>query len=322
MFKYVESELLSIETELPAVKTAGNYGRVNKFAAQALLARIYLNAQIYTGTAKNNEAVTYAKKVIDGGYTLLPNYRHLLLADNNINNTEAILTINYDGVKTQLFGGSTFITHAAIGGNMSAPVYGVKEGWAGLRTTKSLVNLFPNADGSTDTRAQFFTDGQALEINSLSTFKDGYAVTKYRNVTKAGASGSDATFTDIDVPLFRLAEMYLIYAEATLRGGSGDNTLALTYFNKLRERAYNGVTGNVASINLNLILDERSRELYWEGHRRTDLVRYAKFTTDTYLWPWKGGVKAGKSVEAFRNLFPLPSADVSANTNLTQNTGY
>jgi hypothetical protein len=322
LFKYVESELKAIETELPDTKTAAYYGRANKFAAQALLARIYLNAQVYTGTAKNSEAMIYSKKVIDGGYSLMPNYRNLMLNDNNLNNPESIMTINYDGNKTRLFGGTTFLAHASVGGSMNAADYGLDGGWGGLRTTKAMVNLFPNADGSLDKRAQFYTNGQALEINSLSTFKDGYAVTKYQNKNSAGVSGSNATFVDADIPVFRLAEMYLIYAEATVRGGSGDNGLALTYFNNLRTRAYGNTSGNVGALTLDLILDERARELYWEGHRRTDLVRFGKFTTADYVWPWKGGVKAGKSVEAFRNIFPLPSADVTANPTLVQNTGY
>jgi starch-binding outer membrane protein, SusD/RagB family len=322
LFNYIESELKAIEVELPDTKTANYYGRANKYAAQALLARIYLNAQVYTGTAKNSDAVTYAKRVIDGGYSLKSNYQHLMRNDNNLNNPESIMTINYDGNKTQLFGGTSFLAHASVGGEMKAADYGLDGGWAGLRTTKALVEKFPNNDGSLDTRAQFFTSGQTLEINSLSTFTDGYAITKYQNKNSAGVSGTNAGFVDVDFPLFRLAEMYLIYAEATLRGGAGDNGLALTYFNNLRARAYGNASGNVTALNLDLILDERSRELYWEGHRRTDLVRYGKFTTDTYLWPWKGGVKAGKSVESFKNIFPLPSADVTANPNLVQNTGY
>jgi len=322
LFNYVESELKAIETELPETKTADYYGRANKFAAQALLARLYLNALVYTGTAKNNEAMTYSKKVIDGGYSLMQNYHNLMRNDNNLNNPEFIMTINYDGNKTRLFGGTTFLAHASVGGSMNAADYGLDGGWGGLRTTKALVNLFPNGDGSLDKRAQFYTEGQSLEINSLSTFKDGYAITKYQNKNSVGIAGSNATFVDADIPLFRLAEMYLIYAEATLRGGSGDNGLALTYFNNLRTRAYGNTSGNVGALTLDLILDERARELYWEGHRRTDLVRFGKFTTADYMWPWKGGVKAGKSVEEFKNIFPLPSADVTANPNLVQNTGY
>ncbi|MEO8794484.1 MAG: RagB/SusD family nutrient uptake outer membrane protein [Daejeonella sp.] len=322
LFTYIESELKAIETELPATKTADYYGRVNSYAADALLARLYLNAKTYTGTERNNDAVTYSKKVIDGGYSLISKYSNLLANDNNINNTESIFTINYDGAKTQLYGGTTFLTHASIGGSMNASDYGVDYAWAGLRTTKALVDLFPNEDGSTDKRAQFFTNGQSKEINSLSTFTDGYAVTKFKNKNSAGVSGVNATFVDSDFPLFRLSEMYLIYAEATLRGGAGNAATALTYFNNIRTRAYGNASGNVASLNLDLILDERARELYWEGHRRTDLIRYGKFVSGSYLWPWKGGVKAGKSVEDFRKLFPLPASDVAANPNLTQNSGY
>lgn len=322
LFTYVESELKAIDAILPATKTAEYYGRANKYAAEALLARLYLNAQVYTGTAKNTEAATYAKMVIDGGYSLKANYQFLMRNDNNVNNPESIMTINYDGNKTQLYGGTTFLAHASVGGSMNAADYGLDYAWGGLRTTKAFVNLFPNGDGSVDKRAQFYTAGQSLEINNVSTFTDGYAITKYQNKNSAGVSGTNATFVDADVPLFRLAEMYLIYAEAVTRGGAGDKSLATTYFNNLRTRAYGNATGNVTALTLDLILEERARELYWEGHRRTDLIRFGKFTTGEYVWPWKGGVKAGKSVETFKNLFPLPSADVTANPGLVQNPGY
>ena len=130
----------------------------------------------------------------------------------------------------------------------------------------------------------------------------------------------------MDIPLFRLPEMYLIYAEAVLRGGTGGSvSQALTYINQLRTRAYGGSTaGNIGTpdLTLDFILAERGRELYWEGFRRTDLIRYGYFTTSNYLWPWKGGVPTGTSVGSFRNLYPLPSSDVSSNTNLVQNPGY
>ena len=321
LFTYVESELKDLENSL--VNARGNeYGRADKAAAWALLARMYLNAQVYTGTAKYTEAATYAKKVIDAGYTLTADYRQLMLADNNLNTNEFILTINYDGTRTQGYGGTTFLTHASVGGSMSAAASGVDGGWGGLRTTKNLVNLFPNADGSTDKRAQFYTQGQTLEIADIGTFTDGYAITKFRNLKRDGSAGSSLSFADVDIPIFRLAEMYLIYSEAVLRGGAGDNALALTYFNTLRQRAYGNATGNVATINVDMILDERGRELYWEGFRRSDLIRYGKFVQDSYLWPWKGGVKGGKGVETYRTLYPLPASDVSANSNLKQNTGY
>jgi hypothetical protein len=118
--------------------------------------------------------------------------------------------------------------------------------------------------------------------------------------------------------------MHLIYAEATLRGGSGDASLALDYVNDLRERAFGNDLFNITSAELNLqfILDERARELYWEGHRRTDLIRYNQLTTDTYLWPWKGNVSSGTAVDPKYNIFPVPAANRIANPNLTQNSGY
>jgi starch-binding outer membrane protein, SusD/RagB family len=128
-----------------------------------------------------------------------------------------------------------------------------------------------------------------------------------------------------DYPMFRLADAYLTYAEAVLRGGQGgDASTALNYVNQLRERAFGNTSGNITSgeLTLDFILDERARELYWEGHRRTDLIRFNKFTGGEYLWPWKGNVKAGAATPAYRNLYPIPSNDLGANPNLEQNDGY
>jgi hypothetical protein len=123
--------------------------------------------------------------------------------------------------------------------------------------------------------------------------------------------------------MFRLADAYLIYAEAAARG-AGDRTLALQYVNALRTRAYGNTSGNItaAQLTADFILDERARELYWEGSRRTDLIRFNKYTSATYVWPWKGGVKDGKSVSDFYKIYPIPSTDLTANPNLKQNTGY
>lgn len=323
LFTYVETELKELESLLAEPK-ANEYGRADKAAAWALLARNYLNAEVFTGTQRNADAVTYSKKVIDAGFSLIPNYRHLMLADNQLNRDEFILTINYDGLSTQSFGGTTFLVHAAVVDNMDARNdFGIPSGgWFGLRTTKNLVNLFPDADGNADKRAQFQKNN--LEINDIAKSSDGYGVRKFRNVTRSGAIAPNidagGVHVSVDFPIFRLAEQYLIYAEATLRGGTGGNqATALQYINNLRTRA-----GAVPATGLNLdfILDERARELYWEGFRRTDLIRYNRFTESSYLWPWKGGVKDGRGVESFRKLYPIPASDVTANPNLKQNTGY
>lgn len=324
LFNYVESELLAIESLLPAPR-ANEYGRMDRAAAWSLLGRLYLNAGVYTGTNKYTEAITYSKRVIDAGYSLIPNYRNLMLADNHLNTSEFIATINYDGAKTQGFGGTTFLVHASTGGSMSPANAGINGGWFGLRTTRQFVEKYPDNSGFTDARAQFFISGQNLEISNLATFTDGFAITKYRNVTRNGNPGQNPNHCDIDMPIFRLAEQYFIYAEAVLRGGSGGSTTdALNYMNILRTRAFGNTSGNITSSDLTLdwILDERARELYWEGHRRTDLIRHNKFVEGTYLWAWKGGIPSGTAVPAFRKLYPLPSADLNANTNLVQNPGY
>jgi hypothetical protein len=205
---------------------------------------------------------------------------------------------------------------------MSAAAFGVDGGWGGLRTTKNLVNLFPDVTGTLDQRSQFHTAGQSIDINEIGTFTDGYAVTKFKNIKADGTAGSNLTWMDIDFPLFRLGEQYLIYAEAVLRGGTGGSLVtAVSHINTLRTRAQAAAIVQ-ADLTLPFLMDERSRELYWEGHRRTDLIRFGKFTDASYLWPFKGGLKAGKGVESWRNVYPIPSDDLVANPNLTQNPNY
>lgn len=325
LFTYIESELLDIESKLkPAMQN--EYARADQAADWMLLAHLYLNAEVYTGTSRYDDVVTYTKKVIDAGYSLSSKYGANFRADNNTS-PEIIFPVAYDGINSQTYGGTTFIAHAAVGGNMSAADYGLDGGWGGTRTTSALVNKFSDPSGNTDQRAMFFTDGQALEINDISIFTDGYAISKWKNLNAAGNPGSSLAFVDIDFPIFRLADAYLMYAEAVLRGGKGGTvTEATGYVNQLRDRAYGDNSGDISELELNLdfVLDERARELYWEGYRRTDLIRYGRFSeTDTqYVWPWKGGKKEGISTDSKYDLFPIPSSDLSANPNLTQNSGY
>ena len=433
LFNFIESELMDIESTLLA---SNEYGRVDNIAAHALLSRLYLNAEAWTGQDRYADCVTYSQNVINSGYTLNMNdangngtaYDELFLADNDVNGAqnEFIFALNFDGMQSQTWGGTTFLVHAAIGGTMNPAEFGVNGGWGGLRTTKNLVNQFavdldvlntslgaqsdwglvgsatPNGwngpdvemnqtgtqefsiyaelgsgelkfrfnedwgnnfgdngnDGtlesgganipisagtyfivmdlgagtytispfSSDKRGMFHSDGQNLEIESIPPFEDGYAVTKWKNVDSNGNQGSDSAgnFVDTDIPLIRLAEIYLNYAEATLRGGGGDTNTAVSLINQIRERGFGGSSGTISSgdLTLDFILDERSRELYWEGLRRTDLIRYNRFTSSSYLWPFKGNEPTGVGVDEYRNLFPLPANVVAINSNLTQNEGY
>jgi hypothetical protein len=328
LFAYIESELKAIDPLLVAPRQ-NEYGRVDQAADWALQARMFLNAEVYlgAGNGRYNDAVSYSAKVINAGFTLMPKYKNLFLADNNLNNPEIILPIQYDGVQTQNYGGTTFIINSSINNStMNPALYGVPSGgWGGNHTTQVLPNLFGDYSGNTDTRAIFFTTGATLNTTDLTTFTSGFAVVKFSNVTSTGATAPSAggTYTSTDFPLFRLAEMYLTYSEAVLRGGTGGSSgTALQYFNALRTRAYGNTNGNVGSIALADIINEKAREMYWEATRRTDLIRFGMFTGGTYLWPFKGGVLAGVSIPAFRSVYPLPSTDVTANPNLIQNTGY
>ncbi|NGP87039.1 RagB/SusD family nutrient uptake outer membrane protein [Fodinibius halophilus] len=464
LFAYIEGELKAIESELPAPQS-NEYARADKAAVWTLLTKLYLNAEVYIGEDHYDDAITYANKVIDqGGYSLESNYGDLFKADNHTANG-IIFPIAFDGVNTKTWGGTTFITHAAVGGSMNPGQFGIDGGWYGLRTTPEFVSLFdegqpqngyqnsnpdnkpeiyvpggyqsasgydtggnanwdPNdaprltAEGPAEdsvftgyvyfaqdnsefkftldrtwntpvglgkgdfegnlwqdagspnlsiekagmykftvnlkgdltqdpegdagepvvkrtpvinrdinfknTRDQFHNHRQAKDIEAVETFTDGYAVSKWKNVTSNNTAGADPTFVDIDFPMFRLADVYLMYAEAVERGGGGSEAKAVNLINDLRERAYGDQSANITSgdLTLDFILDERARELYWEGHRRTDLRRFSKFTGGEYVWSWKGDIKGGSATDQKYNLYPLPASDVNSNPNLSQNPDY
>ena len=321
LYNYVVSELKAIDADL-VPPHQNEYGRADQAAEWALLARIYLNAQVYSGTADYTDAITYASKVINAGYSLMPNFANLFKSDNNLHNPEVILPIPYDATTAQNYGGTTFLICSAHNTNPTDDAaYGIPSGgWLGNRSTSPLPAVFTDP---ADTRALFGPG--APTINSVLDFTQGVKVYKFSNKTSGGTTpySPDGVLCSTDYPLFRLAEMYLVYIEAVARGGSGgDAGTALGYFNLLRERAYGNTNGNVSAYTLNDILNERQKELYWECTRRTDLIRYGMFTGGTYLWPWKGGVQNGTSVDAHLNLLPLPATELNSNPSLVQNQGY
>ena len=334
LFDWLENELLAIENTLKTPSQVP-YGRASQAAAQSLLAKMYLNAEVYTGTSRWTDCITYCNKVINtGAFALDNNYSNLFMADNH-SSSEIIFPICFDGQYTQTWGGTTFLICAALGSTMDASDYGMNNGWNGLRATPTFVNIF--TDSSLDTRWKFHTSGEkVISGDTVTIYQDvnigevltncpdtsGYLVGKFSNLDQMGNPGSHVSLThsDTDFPMFRLADVYLMLSEASLQ--NGDPGTALTYMNYIRERAYQGSSYNFSSVTLNDVLEERSKELYWECTRRTDLIRYNKFTGSDLLWSFKGGATDGSSVNNHFNLYPLPTYDIVNNPNLVQNSGY
>lgn len=324
MFNYVEGELLAIEPLIPQTNT---YGRANKATVRMLLSKLYINAEVYTGQPRYDDAAVYIKKVIDeGGYSLAPNFGSLFSADNNTS-TEIIFPLIADALVSQSYANTTYLVNGSLSSDtMTLSDYGATEGWGGHRATKAWYGLFgasaADLTASPDDRAHlFWTQGHSYEMTNYKTFTDGFPATKFRNTNFTGPSTA-TSFSNTDFPLYRLADAYLMYAECAVRGASSANlSQALTYVNDVRTRS-NAAPITGGDLNLNFILDERARELNFEGHRRTDLIRFGKFTGGTYLWPWKGGVFGGATIPDTYKLFPIPLTARQANPNLTQNPGY
>lgn len=328
LFNYIESELLDVIPDLEPARTS--YARADQAVAWMILAKIYLNAEVYIGQPKYTECITYTKNIIDAGYQLAPDYELNFLADNNTNlagQNEIIFSIVSDGDVTENYGATTVIINGEVGSiEKNGVSLGVSEtGWSGaLRVKRQFADKF--LDGSvplTDTRNTLLTEGRSPQISDIGNRDQGYIITKFKNVSSTGQAGNDLTYVDTDFPMFRLADVYLMYAESVLRGGQGGSmSQALNYLNLLRTRAHSS-TIQTSDLTLDFILDERSRELYWEGHRRQDLIRFGLFTGGVYNWDWKNNVQNGFALPAFRNLFPIPANSLATNPNLLpQNEGY
>lgn len=321
IFEYVESELLAIENTIPV---SSQYGRVNRATIQMLLAKAYLNAEVYTEQSKYTEALDYISRVInDGQFSLSDNYQSIFQGDNFLS-SEIIFPLIGDRLNTQSFGNTTYLINGSLSTEtMNIADFGAENGWTGHRCTPALYSLFGNLETTGDSRAIFWTDGHQFEMEDYRQWSDGYPTTKFRN-TYAQGDAPVMNFSDVDIPFFRLADAYLMYAEAHLRGGGGDIGTALSYINQLRERAYGDTSGNISAgeLTLDFIIDERARELYYEGHRRQDLIRFGLFTGSTYNWPWKGGVVNGTSIPSHYDLYPIPLEALQANPNQEQNPGY
>lgn len=336
IFTWLVNELKNCADKLAAPRQ-GTYYRADQAAAWMLLARLYINASVYTGSADYTNAATYAKKVLDSSYKLNPKYDQLFMADNagefdqssvNTSNQEIIFSIPCDGLNYKSWGNSLFLIASTHASDM--PSDGNNQNWAGNRARSSLVKKFFPSDipsgadltdlrqAANDDRAKFYGLNRQLTIDDVSNFKQGFSITKFSNKRADGNPAKDQQFTDTDFPLFRVAEAYLTYAEALFMG-NGDANLALMYINALRGRSH---ASALPYISKEIILDEWAREFYGEGRRRIDLIRFECYGQSSYNWDWKGGTQSGNAFGLHKNIYPIPEAEIMNNPNLKQNAGY
>ena len=351
----------------PSVRKKGekNYSRADQSAAWMLLARLYLNAEKYTGKADWANAKKYAEKVIkESGRTLWEGdnttthrsangkysaYQMLFMADNDQTGAynECIFGFALDGGTAASWGASTFLHGSTWDANMAAD-YPQKssQAWGGNRTRVDLVKKFislndleslkswtpetitkaagddrallygDNADGTHGKKDRKYTN------DDIATFADGIATTKFTSDRSDDGPTAVSDHCDNDIMLMRLPEAYYIYAEAEAREAGSEVTLTegTRLINEVRKRANN--TNLLSSYTLDELLDERAREFYFEGLRRTDLIRYGYFGNSNYTWQWKGGVQEGGKFPSYFNIFPIPQTELGTNHNLKQNPGY
>ncbi len=352
LYNFVESELLAIEPSLADPGT-NTYGRADKVAAWLLLSRLYLNAEVYTGTAQNEKAMEYAQKVIENGHYHLNTtgatnpttgekysaYQMLFLADNDTNGAqyESVLPVIQDGVKTKTDGGTQMLILGCYDkGDMMTDVpagFSADKAWGKCIQIKGrLVDIFFNGDvaapdansistmtsAAGDDRALFYSKGFKKDLTVLDDQAYGFCSVKFRNVRSDGGRTSADDYVDTDLPLMRIAEAYLTYAEASVRR-FGPNSDADTKINALRSRAN---AEEKSGYTLDDICDEWAREFWLEGRRRSDLIRFNKYCDASYKWEYKGGEQTGTAISSFRKIFAIPQTDLSNNPNLKQNPGY
>ncbi|MCF8346103.1 MAG: RagB/SusD family nutrient uptake outer membrane protein [Bacteroidales bacterium] len=346
LFTYIEGELLDIINLLG--EPGYSYPQADKGAAWMLLARLYLNAEVYTGTARWDDVVTYVNKVdSSGAYSLADDYRQNFSADNDGNsNPEMIFAWEQDGINTQGYVGTTFIIESSSDAEFvrAEDYHGLTENtnWNGNRARKDFMNVMVDTLATyggnpvplTDTIFAANPDNRILlrmkksfDIPSASSSGDyGIGVYKFtaRNHDGTLPANYNPAYACTDFPVFRYADALLMRAEALYnldRAGE-----AVEDINAIRERAFGDDSGNISAgdITPEFLLNERAKEFYYEAQRRTDLIRFGQFTNGDYQWQWKGGTFEGSATSSHRDLFPIPGDEISANPNYNgqNNPGY
>ena len=297
------------------------YGRVSREAGYMLLAKLYLNSEVYTGVARWQEcanACNEIRKTID---TLAPTYKYLFCATNDkyVGNGEILWAIPQDATTLTTYGGTTYLSGGSYRGDSDLlKTLGVAvSGWEGPRVREELSQALV----ANDQRRLIYEGDYTEQILDLGDKNQGYMCTKFVYTPETDYYNElqddpycNTVFNPTDYPLFRLADTYLMLAECELHGATGCNGLEL--MNRVRQRA--GLN-DVSTLSADNILRERMCELYWEGHRRSDLIRFGKFAGSAYNWSWKGNDAKGASTPVTRNLYAIPTQFIPT---LGQNPGY
>ena len=342
IFDFCTGELNYLISDQSRMQEAGsNYPRADKGSAAGLLARLYLNSQVYTGVPRWNECKTVCERIFTMGYSLCPDYAALFRGDNGQNalaRGEMLWAVDYDADNTESYGGTTYILSASLAAtdisDASRP-NGQRNGWAGLRVPYEYVSRYFNVSGQNyengtydvaDKRGEmFYIKGRSESMDgALYSFMNGWSCLKFNNIPY-GLTDQEylpqsllLSYSNVDFPMIRLGEIYLIYAEACMNVGASGQ--AMPYVSMLSERAG---TNPPEEITPQWLEAERARELMWEAHRRTDLIRYGLYHTDAYLWPYKGGDSyAGQAFPEYKCLFSIPPTELATNDALVQNPGY
>lgn len=314
VYKFIVSELKANVDLLSETRGGAYYGRFNKWAGYMVLAKVYLNAGVYTGTPDWANALAACNKVASGGFALHPGsansasplgYQYYELFGNTCPNDETILA---EFITQNVVSGNIYAIRSLNGPNGMALIG--FSGWNGTIIPEEFYNKY---DASDIRRKQFLVGPQAGGITytaSVSSIispgagpNEGIRDVKFFPVTPSDASGESNDF-----PIYRYADLLLMQAECNVR--LGNPAAAALFINQVRDRA--GLSA-IATPTLDNIYDERGFELNMEGHRRQDMVRFGKF-----LLPH--GFVA--TTPAYRLIFPIPTNALNANPTLVQNPGY
>lgn len=320
VFDFIEKSVLDNLSTLPEGNPKTTFSQLS---ARALLAKLYLNAEVYTGTARWADAETQIDAIINSGAFSLENNFFANFTTNNGGSSENILTIPYDEKNAGGFNLAQMTGHY-----LTQRTFDLQEQpWNGYASLENFYNSYNDKDARKKgflTGPQFASDGTRLEdvsaesndpdgapltftpeINELapnSLRQAGVRVGKFEIQTGAASSLSN------DFPIFRYGDILLMKAEVLWR--SGKSGIALEYVNQVRRRAG---ADPLTSIDADILLAERGREMFAEGYRRSDLIRFGKFNR---AWWEKPASNPSK------NLFPIPQGQIDVNADLKQNPGY